>query len=289
MLNQQEIYDETVAYKPFHAIQPTNEESPEDTSEDDKRDSWLTIKNQTALNLISYLKEKGFFLTDLVIDFFNRHSKDFRIVSHILSKEKLILKKDYGNTQTPGLMGVILNSKTKRDEYQHKKPTLYERLEHEESNKIIKDSSDEIEANFNKKSRLDKILSAVFYLMLSQSELICYFFMIISHLTSASLLSIPLPVSIFLWAMLCIPRPTKTYWITIITYVEVIVVVKYIFQFKFFAWNRKDEQNLPTNSLSNWLQLLGIDSVQKDIQFAIYDLFVLLSVFFHRIILKVNI
>lgn len=245
-----------------------------------KRQSWLTIENQTTLQILSVAK-RGFALIDYIIEFFNKHSKDFRIVSHILSKEKFLLKKEYANTQTPGLMGVIYSADEK-----HKKSSLYEILECKDNNKIIYEAAYEIDTIFSDLSRLDKILSSVFYFLISQSELICYFFMILNHLKSASLLSIPLPISVFLWAMLCIPRPTKTYWISIITYVELIVVVKYIFQFNLFPWNQDNYPN--SASLINSLELLGIEHVKKDIQFAIYDLFVLLSVFLHRTILKVS-
>ena len=178
-------------------------------------------------------------------------------------------------------MGVIYSADEK-----HKKSSLYEILECKDNNKIIYEAAYEIDTIFSDLSRLDKILISVFYFLISQSELICYFFMILNHLKSASLLSIPLPISVFLWAMLCIPRPTKTYWISIITYVELIVVVKYIFQFNLFPWNQDNYPN--SASLINSLELLGIEHVKKDIQFAIYDLFVLLSVFLHRTILKVS-
>ncbi len=240
---------------------------------DIKRESWLTIENQTALNMFNVSKKGFFVVIDFVIEYFNKHSKEFRIVSHILSNEKLVLKKEFEHPQ------LIVTENEKQ-----KKPS-FELLQFEENTRIINEASYEIDEIFNNLSRLDKILSSVFYLMLSQSELICYFFMILNHLTSASLLSVPLPISVFLWALLCIPRPTKTYWITIITYVEVIVVVKYIFQFNVFSWN-SDDSNPSSTSLIKTLELLGIEQVKNDIQFAIYDLFVLLSIFLHRLILK---
>ena len=84
--------------------------------------------------------------------------------------------------------------------------------------------------------------------------------------------------SVFLWAMLGAPRPTKTYWIACITYIELIVVIKYIFQFKISALS--DESN---KSLQNAMLMIGI---QKSNYFALFDLFVLLVIFLHRLILK---
>ncbi len=118
--------------------------------------------------------------------------------------------------------------------------------------------------------------------MLSQSELICYFFLVLNHLKSASLLSVPLPISVFLWAMLGVPRPKKSYWISIITYIEAIVVIKYIFQFKMIPWN----QGLPQDADTTLNKTIGILGIGKN-EYAIYDLLALLVIFLHRNFLKV--
>jgi hypothetical protein len=83
--------------------------------------------------------------------------------------------------------------------------------------------------------------------------------------------------------MLCIPRPTKTYWITCITYIEIVVVIKYLFQFKLYPWS--GESIILNQALNRAITLIGIQ--RKDYNFAIFDLFVLLVIFAHRLILKV--
>ncbi len=116
---------------------------------------------------------------------------------------------------------------------------------------------------------------------MSRSELLCYSAMIINHLTSGALLSMPLPLSIFLWAMLS-SRPSRNYWITVITYTEAMIVTKYIFQFRFYPWNASE--TMETNPLSA-INIIGIN--RKENAASVADLFLLLSLFLHRSILKV--
>lgn len=120
---------------------------------------------------------------------------------------------------------------------------------------------------------------AIFYAILSRSEIICYITIVINQITSASILSLPLPLMAFLWGSLSVPRPSKSFWVTCITYIEVVVVLKYVFQFHFWPWI--DE---PKPSPLWWPRLLGME--KKD-NYANYDLLLLLVLFFHRFMLKV--
>jgi len=136
--------------------------------------------------------------------------------------------------------------------------------------------------DLSERSRFYRLLDSLFYFLMSRSELLCYSAMIINHLTSGALLSIPLPLSIFLWATLS-PRPTRNYWITVLTYTEAMVVVKYIFQFRFYPWNGATADPRPLAAVN----IIGIDK-KPDIA-SVADLFLLLTLFLHRSILKVKI
>ena len=72
--------------------------------------------------------------------------------------------------------------------------------------------------------RVLRLLIAFGEVLLSHSAILCYFAMVLNTLMSGSILSLLFPISIFFWAMLSVPRPKKSYWVTIITYTEVCLV-----------------------------------------------------------------
>lgn len=125
------------------------------------------------------------------------------------------------------------------------------------------------------------LFDSIFYFIISHSVFICYSGMVISHVTSGSLISLPLPLSIFFWTMLS-SRPPRYYWITVITYAEVMIIIKYIFQFQFYPWNAP---SLPEPEPLSPINIIGINRQQNGAFIA--DFFLLLSLFVHRSILKV--
>ncbi|XP_052229514.1 piezo-type mechanosensitive ion channel component 1-like isoform X2 [Dreissena polymorpha] len=138
---------------------------------------------------------------------------------------------------------------------------------------------EEEEAFEKKQSCIYRLLVATYFAIVARTEMVCYFLMVLNHILSASLLSLPLPMFAFLWGMLSVPRPTKTFWITVITYTEAVVVVKYLFQFGFFPWNNNSTEDDPFFPP----RIIGIE--QKD-NFWVMDLILLIALFLHRTILK---
>ncbi|NXO00801.1 PIEZ2 protein, partial [Rhinopomastus cyanomelas] len=125
------------------------------------------------------------------------------------------------------------------------------------------------------------LIYALYNTLVARSEMVCYFVIILNHMISASMITLVLPILIFLWAMLSVPRPSKRFWMTAIVYTEVAIVIKYFFQFGFFPWNKyvdytKDKPYHPPN-------IIGIEKKEGYVH---YDLIQLLALFFHRSILK---
>nr|XP_046257127.1 piezo-type mechanosensitive ion channel component 1 isoform X2 [Scatophagus argus] len=135
---------------------------------------------------------------------------------------------------------------------------------------------------YNEQNRLLKLLFAMYNLLAANSELVCYFIIVLNNVVSASVISLVLPILVFLWAMLSVPRPTKRFWMTAIVYTEVMVVVKYLFQFGFFPWNSVYEMTLNEDKPFFPPRILGLEKTDNYIR---YDLLQLLVLFFHRSLL----
>uniref|UniRef100_A0A8C8R5P6 Piezo type mechanosensitive ion channel component 2 n=1 Tax=Pelusios castaneus TaxID=367368 RepID=A0A8C8R5P6_9SAUR len=149
-------------------------------------------------------------------------------------------------------------------------------------NKMFHDEElEESEKFYIGQPRLLLLVYALYNTLVARSEMVCYFVIILNHMISASMITLVLPILIFLWAMLSVPRPSKRFWMTAIVYTEVTIVIKYFFQFGFFPWNKhvdytKDKPYHAPN-------IIGIEKKEGYVH---YDLVQLLALFFHRSILK---
>ncbi|KAF6078985.1 piezo type mechanosensitive ion channel component 1 [Phyllostomus discolor] len=124
-----------------------------------------------------------------------------------------------------------------------------------------------------------RLLQAVYQFVAAHSELLCYFVIVLNHMVTASTASLVLPVLVFLWAMLSIPRPSKRFWMTAIVFTEVMVVTKYLFQFGFFPWNSHAVLRRNENKPYFPPRILGLEKADGYIK---YDLVQLMALFFHR-------
>uniref|UniRef100_A0AAR2K9M6 Piezo-type mechanosensitive ion channel component n=1 Tax=Pygocentrus nattereri TaxID=42514 RepID=A0AAR2K9M6_PYGNA len=149
-------------------------------------------------------------------------------------------------------------------------------------NKMFFDEELEGSERFYKSQPLGlQLCYALYNLLVAHSEMVCYLVIILNHMISASMATLVLPILIFLWAMLSVPRPSKRFWMTAIVYTEVTIVIKYFFQFSFFPFNQNiADRNKPYHPPN-------IIGVEKKDGYVHYDLVQLLALFFHRSILKV--
>ncbi|KAM5137907.1 piezo-type mechanosensitive ion channel component 1 isoform 1-T1 [Mantella aurantiaca] len=135
---------------------------------------------------------------------------------------------------------------------------------------------------FRSQSRPLRLLFALYHLLAAHSELLCYFIIILNNMVSASLISLFLPILVFLWAMLSIHRPSKKFWMTAIVFTEIMVVIKYLCQFGFFPWNSDTVLVRFEGKPFFPPRILGVEKSDAYIK---YDLIQLLTLFFHRSLL----
>ncbi|XP_059060607.1 piezo-type mechanosensitive ion channel component-like, partial [Achroia grisella] len=195
-----------------------------------------------------------------------KYSRDYRYVSRTLSIEKRILKEKEG-------FGIGL-----REGSQMIWEPLPETLVHHKDVTMLEEQDDSM---FKQgRSPVVYLAYAIWYAVLAHTDIVCYITVFINQIQSATILSIPLPLMVFLWGTLTIPRPTKTFWVTLIAYTEVIVLIKSMFQFEILPWNQKA---IPANMPFTAPRIIGIE---RKSNYALYDLLLLLIIFLHRFMLK---
>ncbi|CAG2122299.1 unnamed protein product, partial [Medioppia subpectinata] len=189
----------------------------------------------------------------------NSLSRDYRYVARRLSVEKRYLKRILEIEESNGSRFDFMDTNWKKrtlskisqsavpketksigssDELNRKKRTKPETIDESKrsDDALISTETDLEDSSFLKSNVYMRFFRSIFYAILSRSEVMCYIIIVLNQINSASILSLPLPLFAFLWGSLSVPRPSKAFWITVITYTELIVVIKYIFQFQFWPW-----------------------------------------------------
>lgn len=128
-----------------------------------------------------------------------------------------------------------------------------------------------------------RLVLAIFYILVSRSEFLCYFVIFLNQIKNATFLSLPLPLMVFFWGALSIPRPSKTFWVTIIAYTEVIVLLKCLFQFQIMPGKVGiQKETIWSSQTSNVVYPTNMWGLHPQANYATFDLLLLLVVFFHR-------
>ena len=132
------------------------------------------------------------------------------------------------------------------------------------------------------KRRLMDLLKAVYYAMLANTHYICYLLIVLNATVNGSILSLVYVALMFLWGLLSIPWPTKRFWLTLMFYNMSVILVKYGFQFQQVDWSGSPESGL------YWPRVLGVEKKDNFLKSAIWDIMLLVSLFFHRYYMKVG-
>ena len=205
--------------------------------------------------------------------FLNRRSREHRYVAFVLHKEKVRLM----NEMNRELYDEQVTLKDVRHEWENRS------LHMVQSERDVEQLEVEAHIKWEQKSFVARLLLAVANCITAHTDVISFVLACIVHAKSGGLITLPLPMLVFFWGTLASPRPSKNFWIAMITYTEFEIVVKFIFQFGFFPWNSNAEE---VQSVRNPLKTQNILGIQRMDYFASYDVVLLISLFFHRYMLR---
>ncbi|XP_074025276.1 piezo type mechanosensitive ion channel component isoform X1 [Leptinotarsa decemlineata] len=256
------------------------------TSKDEEFSELSDLKETIGRKIMTFLLFIWAFIDSGLVsltNFLNKYSRNYRYVLKILAKEKRVLKE-----KTHYNVGVRLGP----NQIWQPAGSYHSLLKRSIRRSSLVPQSAAIEAE--ELSQYDqptifRLMLAIWYTVLSRSEILCYFVIFLNQTRNSNFISLPLPLMVFFWGSLTIPRPTKTFWVTIIAYTEVIVLLKCLFQFDIMPGNTMRSKTEYTSTISEnnpFYPPTIIGLRRMDSYYALWDLFLLLVVFFHRVLLK---
>ncbi|KAF1756961.1 hypothetical protein GCK72_013416 [Caenorhabditis remanei] len=203
----------------------------------------------------------------------NKLCREHRYVGFVLSKEKQKLKAGHSES--------LSNTSRKLTEIRTDVDLPSLQLVHSEND--VEKMETAVSVDWQQKSSATRLLNAVVNCIGAHTDILCYFFAIMTQVDTGGLLTIPLPLMSLFWGNLSNPRPSKFFWVTMITYTEFVIVAKFICQFAFMPYN---QNAYLTENEVNPMSLDKLFGVQKKNSFAFYDILLLFSLFFHRYMLR---
>ncbi|XP_070141022.1 piezo-type mechanosensitive ion channel component-like [Drosophila kikkawai] len=249
----------------------------------------LSIKNK-ANNMREYKKNKDFFYEDssdsdnkdlktnpvikltteliVLLTFrFNRLSRNYRFVHKVLSAEKKTLQ-EISKVNRLGLSNTAAMFKFLNQSLNYK--TSLSRGESMVNLVSYGDDFTTLDHN-----DFVRILIAMWYSLIANTESVCYLAVFLNQAANSSMISLPMPIFVLCWGALTLPRPTKTFWVTLITYTLAMIFFKSIM-------HQKIVLDIIVEKKPNKV------TFELFIKYgnAIYDLLLLVVLFWHRYMLK---
>lgn len=203
----------------------------------------------------------------------NKLCREHRYVGFVLSKEKQKLKAGHSES--------LSNTSRKLTEIRTDVDLPSLQLVHSEND--VEKMENAVSVDWQQKSSATRLLNAVVNCVGAHTDILCYFCAIMTQVMSGGILTIPLPLMSLFWGNLSNPRPSKFFWVTMITYTEIVIVTKFICQFSFMPFNSNE---WVTEHQMNPMSLEKLFGVKKTEGFAVWDIILLFSLFFHRYMLR---
>ncbi|XP_060520861.1 piezo-type mechanosensitive ion channel component-like [Cylas formicarius] len=192
--------------------------------------------------------------------FLNHKSSDLRDILEEMKRERLVLMKT--------------------DYYVGRRATSNQIWQPSESySELLKSTQDQVPHGVDpiNYSILGKLYLACWHFLLTRSEWWCYLIIILLQAVVNDFCSVPLPLLVFCWGTLVIPKPTRMFWVAIISYVLVMLIIKALFRLHPLPWS--EQQNVGPFYPPHFLGLHTESKIG-------FDLVLLSLLFFHRTILR---
>ncbi|KAI6204153.1 Piezo-type mechanosensitive ion channel component 2 [Aphelenchoides besseyi] len=189
--------------------------------------------------------------------FFNHHSREHRYVEYVLDQEKIRMKRDMSH--------ILYNTEERTNDlrYEWRAGGLQMIGTLEEIDK----AEEGAQAKWEQRHSFGRFIISVASLVAAYTHVLCYICACIAHAYCGGLITLPLPLMVFFWGTLSSPRPSKVFWVVMITYTEL-----------FFASKKKVALGI------EWLPFAF--GVQRVDYFATRDVILLISLFLHRYMLR---
>ena len=186
--------------------------------------------------------------------------------------------------------------KKKKKKFDEKFKTL---IKQEKYNQFSKIKNSKLFQKYLKRSFLfKKILIDIETIISNNFNWVCYFVMILNHMYNASIISLFYPISIFCYAILEYPRPSRKYWNICLIYTFTFLIIKSFSQKQFigaFLNINKEESESKYEQLRQFLiqypigiKLFDNDNIKDYFIFLIIDFLVIIVLIINMHILIIN-
>lgn len=135
----------------------------------------------------------------------------------------------------------------------------------------------ELHNQWQQRSILAQFCIALYNFIFTYTHVICYIMACIAHAVCGGLITLPLPMMVFFWATLSNPRPPKIFWIIMITYTQFVILVRFLFRFNLYPWNKEG-----ADSDTNEFYLPDVFGIHKEHTAYEVEITLLVCLFFHR-------
>ena len=146
-----------------------------------------------------------------------------------------------------------------------------------ENKKLKEGSSKDLHASY---------LTTIISIIVSNSSILWYIFMVLAHIMNGSLLSLVYPVSIFWYALLEEIRPPKEYWKFILFYTMIVLILKSFIKAYYISNNIPDTINSLLMNLRIGIQ--KVDDSNLPSSYFVFEVLIMLFVVVHMMSLMLQ-